>query len=515
MIKYLSRQFSTAIGIVILITACDTDKNHYTGEENIPLSISVSPANFVSPSGAVTRSTDNGNQTTFDKDDRIGIIVISQTGNILADNLPYRYDGSAWTFDRILGENEGKSPYYYDNTVGSVSYLVYFPYRPEANGLSTATALKLQFPPLPDQRDEAAYRNSDLMLWESGSGIPQKSLNIRLEHAYSLISLSPSVQLRMPDGTVTKNAISVGNVSLTIAGETRYARPVTDGSWRYIVQAGTKIVPRWLYTYRNAVYQGTLPAITTVANTRYTLRSAVDIPDYGWDKAKAGDFYCTDAENKTFLLPAESLSFPASATVVGIVFYVGEQASVDDLLLKKAHPTCTHGLVVSLGMDFDDWLYSSLPVDINTTWINAEGNPYKGEVNLAEDKKMCGYSNTLALHDYNEGLYGSTATGDDWRLKVRPCLRVREYETRHPSPAGSSGWYVPSYKELEFIYAEKDLLNVQLSKITGLQTLEGQHWSITEDGFLYAYIIDFTNGSKGVIAKYMPPGRNIRYILAV
>ena len=128
---------------------------------------------------------------------------------------------------------------------------------------------------------------------------------------------------------------------------------------------------------------------------------------------------------------------------------------------------------------------------------------------------MCGYSNTLALHDYNEGLYGSTATGDDWRLKVRPCLRVREYETLHPSPAGSSGWYVPSYKELEFIYAEKDLLNVQLSKITGLQTLEGQHWSITEDGFLYAYIIDFTNGSKGVIAKYMPPGRNIRYILAV
>lgn len=50
-------------------------------------------------------------------------------------------------------------------------------------------------------------------------------------------------------------------------------------------------------------------------------------------------------------------------------------------------------------------------------------------------------------------------------VKVRPCLRVREYETRHPSPAGSSGWYVPSYKELEFIYAEKDLLNVQLSKI--------------------------------------------------
>lgn len=191
---------------LLLLAACSPDNDALPGDDggNTPsaaLRIEVSASDFTS---AATRATDNGATTTFESGDRIGIIVLDGSGNVLSDNIPYKYDGSTWSFDNSNGE--GKTALYYDNKAGTLTYVAYFPYSKEADGIAGAdilAALKAKFPPQPDQRTEDAYRASDLLVWSSvTSSVPSKKLEIKFTHAYSSLSLSPSIKCKI-DGKET------------------------------------------------------------------------------------------------------------------------------------------------------------------------------------------------------------------------------------------------------------------------------------------------------------------------
>ena len=74
------------------------------------LELTVSASDFITYGSPDTRATDNGLKTTFENGDRIGITCLDANGNILANNVPYKYDNGTWTFDRDNGE--GKSQCY-------------------------------------------------------------------------------------------------------------------------------------------------------------------------------------------------------------------------------------------------------------------------------------------------------------------------------------------------------------------------------------------------------------------
>lgn len=114
--------------------------------------------------------------------------------------------------------------------------------------------------------------------------------------------------------------------------------------------------------------------------------------------------------------------------------------------------------------------------------------------------KMCGYSNTLALMDYNE------AKGDGSKLRVLPCDAIKKYSEDKPAPTNSSGWYLPSVLELKYVCWEQ---GAQAQGTTGLEKLNEQakvtggtlfgssgYWSSTENSYdrYHAWYVLFGNG---------------------
>lgn len=118
---------------VCLLSACQTDDYEPTagtsGESEM-ISLTVSTNDFAVTSETSTRAADNGKTTTFENGDRVGLIVLDEHDNIIADNMPYKFDGSNWTFD--TGNGEGKQPAFYDPSMSS--YIVYYPYNASVDG---------------------------------------------------------------------------------------------------------------------------------------------------------------------------------------------------------------------------------------------------------------------------------------------------------------------------------------------------------------------------------------------
>ena len=367
-----SRFFTHSLGTflsLLLLTACSPEDDALPGGDGdntapAALRIEVSASDFTSAAtrsnagsnnsidgnNAATRATDNGAVTTFESGDRIGITVLDGSGNVLSDNIPYKYNGSAWSFDNANGE--GKTALYYDNKATNIKYFAYFPYSPEADGITGAdipAALKAKFPPRYDQRTEDAYRASDLLVWSNGTGsVPLRKLEIKFTHAYSSLSLSPSVTCKIDGAETSYIPSSVDDVSFTIGTEPLLPYRADDGSYRIIVSPQTTDA-RWFCSYKAKTYGGTIPETALAANNRHTLAPTLeDIGAYTFANAQVGDFYCKNDNNEGYLIPGDA-SLTEAVTCIGIVYSTDVSrigtAATKFLTDKDITP---HGLVMAL-----------------------------------------------------------------------------------------------------------------------------------------------------------------------
>ena len=136
-----------------------------------------------------------------------------------------------------------------------------------------------------------------------------------------------------------------------------------------------------------------------------------------------GDYYYSDGTWST--------ERDNSKTVVGIVFSkVG--ATTTDTKLAADHPQCYNGLVVSLEEASTAWQSSTQNV---SSWVTT--NLSYGD--LRNYDKTNGYSNTIALKAYNE------------QNSASKVLAVDGTAPSAGAPGLSSGWYLPSYKELSLL----------------------------------------------------------------
>lgn len=496
--------------------------------DNGAIELTVSAGDFVTDGAPLTRATESndGKTITFDRGDRIGLIIVADNGSTLvADNVPYTYGGTNWAFD--AGNVEGKTAPYYDNGISNVTYIAYFPYSKEADGIKTLNALKNMFTPKADQRSEADYRASDLMVWTSDATAPQKKLNIALTHAYASISLSSEVKYTLPDGNSTVlSYISVSDVSFTTGSDVCLPFQAEDGSFRCILPTGTSGVVRCFYFLHNKTYGGSHDlGRGTTANTRYVWQETINRA-YGFDMAQVGDFYCKNGSGAGYLVPGDIASLPSvqKDACLGIICWVGRDAFDEDPLLKSQHPSCTHGLVVALQNAGDNGMHWSNEAEVITTeWINKDENPYKNIVDLLEQDKRCGYSNTLVLIDYNAKKY-SSAVGSSNGKRVLPIDAIQQYADEHPAPTNSSGWYFPSVMELKYVCwgqgndrgtSGKGNLNTNISKAGGTLLRNG-YWSSTEgsNGSNYVRYVSFDYGSVDGSRKYGDFAHGVRPLLA-
>lgn len=483
---------SAAFALLLpLFAACGSDPDEVPVQGNsAPLAIRVNMDGFSDELEVSTRAFDDGRRTFFQDGDCVGIIVLKGGSKPTQQTVTYNSSTRSWT----TGSGDT-----YDDT-SATTYVPYFPYQADlsltdVNDDATAlAAIKTKIQPKTDQHTAADYRTSDLLAGSctySGG-----TLIISLTHAYSLLWLQAGTEYSTSDDYVYRTPLTdvVVNYNQTLL----YPNSSADGC-RLVVNAGTAplsgIDIKWFYTVTGGkTYQITVGFLPDAG--KYRLYRNVTAG--GMRPLQVGDYYYSDGgivPNDTEIPPSEGCS--------GIVCWVGSHAFDEDPLLKRDYPGCTHGLVVAL-QDAGDMHWSDEYEMITTAWINNEVNPYKDNVDLRKTDKRCGYSNTLALADYNAKKYGS-AVGSSNGKRVLPIDAIQQYAKNHPAPANSSGWYFPSVMELKYVCwgqgngsgtSGRDNLNTYINKVDGIPFGSGYYWSSTESsGYSsYAWYVGFGNG---------------------
>lgn len=231
--------------------------------------------------------------------------------------------------------------------------------------------------------------------------------------------------------------------------------------------------------------------------------------------ASVGDFYYSDG--------TWSSTLETDKTPIGIVYWVGDPGTEDEAL-REDHPACTHGLVVSLRQRVDEWqeYYEDCDETVSS-WIvdNTDYPALRGGYGVnAPYNKMRGYSNTRAIEEYNDEFV--------WDYEVIAVSGIDFLMSGAEAPGESSGWFLPSAKELSLIisgewsgdiddigYLEEPLvqqlafINSRIAMIDGGAAISGIYWSSNEASINQAFSIQTSNAllmetSKGGTNRIRP-----------
>lgn len=479
-----------SILFLFLLTACSEEETAPMMQQAGTFSIEVSDGGFLSVEpGTATRAVENGYQTVFTNGDKLGLIVTGSSGELVIDNKPFTFDGGKWT------DAAGNLDITYD---ASYNYLVYYPYSETMNGKKTADEIKAVFVPKADQRNYADYTASDLMIGSGTFNQAHNVLKVTLQHVMTLLVLAPQNTFEVNGQTYSWASEYASTGSFTIDDKVYVPWQSDTKEMRLLLPESVLLANksvRYYYLYNDDKKAGSAN-VSTGQEGKYQQV----VPETIAYTLASGAVYYADGTTLPYAAGY------AESSPVGIVYWAGSEAYNDDPLLKERHPGCNHGLAVALHDAGDGGMYWSTYCEIITTsWVNKDGNPYKNKVNLQASDKWCGYSNTLALTDYNAGMYGSrVSTYNSYR--VLPIDALQEYAAAHPAPANSSGWYFPSVTELKNVCwgqgsdnrgtAGKDMLNAQLAKVGGTFFPNDYYWSSTEGSRYsdYAWYVDFGYG---------------------
>lgn len=242
------------------------------------------------------------------------------------------------------------------------------------------------------------------------------------------------------------------------------------------------------------------------------------------ETAKVGDFFYSDGTWSTEL--------DATKTPIGVVFYVGNPAE-HDATLRAAHPDCVHGLVVGLNEIKCEWqdYYSDFEDEADMTvgeWIE-DNTDYVSIATRSTSMEsvynwIMGYNNTCGIDAFNDGEYG-------WDFEVLVGSKLSSIVSATPAPASTSGWYVPSVKEVSLLCsgdlgkniddlgyedtpdnANAELLNARFEQLADAKQLSGIYWSSTEYTVGQVHTVQFRNGL--VMQTSKGGSNNLRPVLA-
>lgn len=269
--------------------------------------------------------------------------------------------------------------------------------------------------------------------------------------------------------------------------------------------------------------------------------SDLKIGDYIYDDGTTSDGGLRGIKGDGSIVWEESKPQPEGGkTVVGVVFWTPSETTADgrrtpasltdDKIMSAEHSDCTHGLAVAVknvtynGRETMSWQPS---YDFVKEWQLGEGFVHAGKdkfVPIASySEAVCnvnriyGYQNTVVLRAYNAYC---NANGKSEHI-VRPVAALDAFVSGNtcPAPAGSTGWFLPSVKEL-YMLCCKDLddvclrrfssqfttLNVVYSSLTavGGDALEITHYwssSESEDNSKAAFGVNFGRAHANIYSK--------------
>ena len=463
-----------------------------------------------------TRTTDDDTYvTTFTTGDRIGVYTV-QSGEVTGKNLCLV--ASATADDGIVWQTAGGSA---PSLPIGATYFAYYPYDEEltdnftpgatTNASTFFDGVIENWTLATDQSTYARYAACDLMVAKgTASG---KNLTFPMKHQMSLMVVNlPKTRYSLKDAE--GNALSDYVID---APDTKLYGFIpcrmNDGTYRYIVKPNVYYEISGSYTTEN----GTTAEWNFNRNVNFGQYRIFNVDEaqiiQKGHTLQVGDFFMKDG---TLLSKTEELSDEEKATCIGIVYWVGnptkplrnrtESTLQGDKTLANDHPGCTHGLVVSLDEKSCNWQASYTSVQ---GWLNSnhqdEFLSVQGGTGASDPlNNIQGYNNTKAIEAFNK-------SPDNSGNEVYVVQEVVDYRKTVPAPAASSGWYVPSEKELTLLCGtdvddigtknsggtdNRDLINRKLKLISGATTLSSSsgYWSSTEHSRNGAFNVGFYNG---------------------
>ena len=536
---------SAALALLLGLAACTQDEAGFLpeGAKGTPIVFTATGLKPAATAIAGTRATVDGNWE--------GV----QSVAVLMDGTVKAYDVTPSTADNTNATLTSTDPYYWTNHK-DITVTAWWPY---SEGETTLPAVKVKA----NQSTQKDFETSDLIVVEEQTvGYGNPTLRFTHRTARVTIELKPGTGFTSVDGaTVSLVSLSADNGNPTAiktynaSGNTYEAltapqtvatgKPfirVELGSGIFYFRPQTNVVleagNRYKYIVKVNTTGLTLEGCTIgewADGGEETVESIVFKTDLS--TAKVGDFITTDGKLLE-MTESMTLSEEVKKRIAGVVFWVPEkkdpnrqtQASLQsDEVMAKAHPNCTHGLAVSLK-----------DVSAEMKW---QGGQYEAVLNFqrgdafnpAYDKSLfkpiasnngsshpinfiLGYQNTLILRAYN--VYcKSIGSGNK---VVLPVDALAGFETNNPSPSNSTGWFLPSPKELHILcykdvdnigrywedpsYTDtRDIVNKSLIAADGgTFAYNYYYWSSSEfGGFLsHAFLVNFRNSNVISVSKY-------------
>ena len=541
----MKTRFFALAALALLLGACTQDEAGFLpeGTEGTPIVFTATGLNPAATAIAGTRAPADGNWT--------GV----QSVAVMMDGTVKLYNVTPSTADPTSATLTSTDPYYWTNH-NDITVTAWWPY---TAGETTPPAVKVKA----NQSAQKDFETSDLIVAD-GQTVTYGSPTLRFTHrtARVTIELKPGTGFTSVDGaTVSLVSLSADNGNPTAiktynaSGNTYEAltapqtvatgKPfirVELGSGIFYFRPQTNVVleagNRYKYIVKVNTTGLTLEGCTIgewADGGEETVESIVFKTDLS--TAKVGDFITTDGKLLE-MTESMTLSEEVKKRIAGVVFWVPEkkdpnrqtQASLQsDEVMAKAHPNCTHGLAVSLK-----------DVSAEMKW---QGGQYEAVLNFqrgdafnpAYDKSLfkpiasnngsshpinfiLGYQNTLILRAYN--VYcKSIGSGNK---VVLPVDALAGFETNNPSPSNSTGWFLPSPKELHILcykdvdnigrywedpsYTDtRDIVNKSLIAADGgTFAYNYYYWSSSEfGGFLsHAFLVNFRNSNVISVSKY-------------
>ena len=541
----MKTRFFALAALALLLGACTQDEAGFLpeGAEGTPIVFTATGLNPAATAIAGTRAPADGNWT--------GV----QSVAVLMDGTVKTYNVTPSTADPTSATLTSTDPYYWTNH-NNITVTAWWPY---TAGETTPPAVKVKA----NQSAQKDFEGSDLIVAD-GQTVTYGSPTLRFTHrtARVTIELKPGtgftsvagatvslVSLSADNGNPTSiktynasgNTYEALTAPQTVAADKPFIR-VELGSGIFYFRPQTNVVleagNRYKYIVKVNTTGLTLEGCTIgewADGGEETVESIVFKTDLS--TAKVGDFITTDGKLLE-MTESMTLSEEVKKRIAGVVFWVPEkkdpnrqtQASLQsDEVMAKAHPNCTHGLAVSLK-----------DVSAEMKW---QGGQYEAVLNFqrgdafnpAYDKSLfkpiasnngsshpinfiLGYQNTLILRAYN--VYcKSIGSGNK---VVLPVDALAGFETNNPSPSNSTGWFLPSPKELHILcykdvdnigrywedpsYTDtRDIVNKSLIAADGgTFAYNYYYWSSSEfGGFLsHAFLVNFRNSNVISVSKY-------------
>ena len=277
-------------------------------------------------------------------------------------------------------------------------------------------------------------------------------------------------------------------------------------SAEHILAEGTEADAAQAGTY---TVKGLTPAtdyvVVAAAQSDYATSevAALDMTTAEPEPAKAGDFYYSDGTWSSE--PVEGKN------CVGIVFLAGRSTTkegTDNCVYKTKDGSQrideVHGYVVALN--------NAMEYNPGVQWGSRGDDDDHGANTSADASLFDGYDNSQHIIARAEEKSGGLSDDADHNYPAA-YYAIEVYETVQAAPDRSTGWFLPSARQLEYLYENYETIHASMDKLpaesyTYIYTRDAIFWSSTEhstsyskDQWAYMVNLDSANITPGYVSS--------------